>query len=109
MMGQKYELIFCDFRDGNVSVQSLNSFSVLWTPCGDRPGSFPPLNPALSIIHISSCHRKLQSLDSESKILISELTDSTRITVPCCSYFARTWQMVWYCNKTLKIGPSSES
>jgi hypothetical protein len=40
----KYKRTFVDFREANVSVQSVDYISVLWRPQGYCP---PPPNPAL--------------------------------------------------------------
>jgi hypothetical protein len=48
---QKYDLIFRDFRERNVSIKSVDSLPVLWRPKGNRPSRFF-LNPTLHITWI---------------------------------------------------------
>jgi hypothetical protein len=42
-----YKITFCDFREANVSVKSVDFLSVFWRPPGYYLSRFP-LNPALA-------------------------------------------------------------
>jgi hypothetical protein len=69
----KFKPTFRDFREANVSIKSVYSNSVLWSPRGDHP-SRSSVNPTLSRVQFNVFRTEMlvQTSQSVQNIAVSE-------------------------------------